>query len=96
MSIAQLQALYATYSADRAAGDYDGAIGAVDDMIALLAITPDLEGSAGGGEISQTIKFRSHDLQLLVAELRRLKAESLAAASGPFQRTKVTYVRVTS
>lgn len=96
MSIAQLQALYASYQTARAAGDYDGAIGAVADMIALLATTPDLEGSAGGGE--QSIRFRSHDLQQLMAELRRLKAETLAAASatGPFQQTKITYARVTS
>ena len=96
MSIAQLQALYATYSTARAAGDYDDAIGAVADMIALLPTTPDLEASVGGGEHS--IRFRTHDLHQLMAELRRLKAETLAAASatGPFQRTKVTYARVTS
>ena len=96
MSIAQLEALYATYAAARAAGSYDAAIGAVADMVALLAVTPDLEGSAGGGELS--IRFRTHDLNALIADLRRTKAESLVAASatGPWQTTKIVRARVSA
>jgi len=60
------------------------------DIQALLAITPDLEegGQGDGG----TIRFRSHDLDKLIAECRRLKTEALHAA-GPYQVTKQVYAR---
>lgn len=94
MSKSALDALYTSYSTAIEGGDYDAAIAALLRMQALLDSTPDIVYGFGAGQNSA--RFRPSQIPALIAECRRLKAAVLAAASGPFQQTKITYVRPTS
>lgn len=91
MSAAELDILYSAYAAALEAANYDTAIIKLMAMQALLAKTPDLQHGLAGG---QATRYRVTDLDKLIANCRKLKAEALAASVG-IQRTKVTYARAT-
>ena len=92
MSIAELNALFTAYATARAAGDYAAAIGHLMDIQGRLATTPNLTRSLAGGG-SQGIAWNAVNLDSLIGECKRLQAAALAAASGPFQQTKIVYAR---
>jgi len=91
MSIAELTTLYAEYKTARRAADYDAAIGALMDMKAQLATTPNLTRSMGGAG-SQGISWNSEAIDGLIAQCRALKSAITSASSG-LQQMKVTYAR---
>lgn len=91
MSIAELNALYAEYQVARRAADYDAAIGALMDMKAQLAATPNITRSMGGAG-TQAIAWNSEALDGLIAQCRQLKSAVTSASSG-LQQMKVTYAR---
>lgn len=92
MSQAELDALYASYAAARNAANYAAAIGYLMDMKARLATSPSRASRAFGGAGSQSIEFSGELLDSLIADCRRLKAES-AVSSGPLVLVPVKYAR---
>ena len=92
MSIAQLDALYEAAVAAMDARDFSTAILKLMAIKARLATTPNLSKSLGGGG-SSSITWNAAEIDTLITECRKLKSETLAARSGPFQQTKIAYAR---
>lgn len=92
MSAAELDTLYAAYAAALEAADYNTAITKLMVMQGLLAKTPDLQHGLAGGQAS---RYRPSEIDGLIANCRKLKAEARAATVG-VQTTKVTYARPTA
>jgi hypothetical protein len=94
MSIAALNALYATASAALDAEDYSAAITAAVKAQALLGTTPNLTRSLGSG--SQGITWNDGaSIERFIANCRKLQKAAAVASGGPFRSSKITYQRAT-
>lgn len=94
MTISELTTLKTAALAALASADYDTAIEKALAAQMLLAVTPNISRNLAGGG-SQSITWNPSQIDQFVAHCRKLKSASTAAASttGPFQQTKVKYVR---
>jgi len=72
-------------------GDYDTAIRQATAGLALLQMAPNTE--LEGAKLGRKKEEWSRDFSDLLAQCRKLKIEASAASGGPFQTTKVNYVR---
>lgn len=97
MSIAELNALYASAASAMASASWESAITYLMQMQARLASTPNVSRQLAGGG-AQSIAWNSATIADLIAQCRKNLASSRASANttGPWQTTKVTYRRVTS
>lgn len=96
MTIAQLDALYASASAAMAAGEWGNAILYLMQMQARLASMPNVERALADAG-SQKIGWNASQIDALIAQCRRQKAAAAAAASttGIWGTTRITYKRAT-
>lgn len=95
MSVSRLNTLAATAIAALESGDYAGAIRAATSARILLAVAPNLSRSSAGNA-QQMGWSNTQAIDGFIAECRKQQAQTLAAASGPFQQTKVVYARAGS
>lgn len=95
-SFDKLSALYDAYVVAEAAEAWADAESIVRKAMLLVAHNPDLEKSAGSGG-RQSIKWNGQLLPDLLRALERARAAAVASDddTGPWQSTKITYVRPT-
>lgn len=92
MSVERLNALAESAIASLEAGDYQAAIRSAASAKILLAVQPNLSRSAAGN--AQQLGWSNvQTIDGFITECRRQQTQTLAAASGPFQQTKVRYRR---
>jgi len=95
MSVSRLNTLAETAIAALESGDYAGAITAANSARILLAVSPNLSRSAAGN--AQTLGWtNAQAIDGFITECRRAQSQTIAAASGPWQQTKVVYARAGS
>ena len=91
MTIAGIETLNSAYESAVDAQSWDEALRILSKIAIRLATTPNLQRNLGGGG-SQSITWTSQSIAEQQAFCRQMKA-SAASALGPFQITKVKYVR---
>ena len=93
MSIAELNTLYTAAVAEIDAGDYAAAVKKLMAIQVRLATTPNLNRATGGGG-SQSITWNAAEIDSLIAQCNRMTSAATAAASGPFQQSKIKWARL--
>jgi hypothetical protein len=93
MTVAQINALYSTFTTAIDAEDYDGAIKAAVKAKFLLAKLPSVTRNLGGGGSQALAWPNAVAIDSAIAECRKLAAAASHATSGPFQQTPITYAR---
>lgn len=92
MTLAELDTLYAAAAAALESQDYVTAITKAQQARLRLATTPNTARAAGGGSTSIAWPNLAA-IDSFIADCRRAQQTSQAASGGPFQQTRIRYVR---